>query len=67
MVRASCRSYHRRGKRSSGILANPRLAGFPVADDVLIYSLSEHRDLIFGCLSVVAPKRVVEIGSEAGG
>jgi hypothetical protein len=38
-----------------------------VADDVLIYSLSEHRDLIFECLSVVEPRRVVEIGSEAAG
>jgi hypothetical protein len=38
-----------------------------VADDVLIYSLSEHRDLIFRCLSVASPKRVVEIGSEAAG
>ncbi|MEA2468420.1 MAG: hypothetical protein QOJ57_2546 [Thermoleophilaceae bacterium] len=38
-----------------------------MADDVLIYSLSEHRELIFECLDVVAPKRVVEIGSEAGG
>jgi hypothetical protein len=38
-----------------------------VADDVLIYSLSEHRDLIFECLDVVAPSRVVEIGSEAAG
>ncbi|MEA2466052.1 MAG: hypothetical protein QOJ57_178 [Thermoleophilaceae bacterium] len=38
-----------------------------MADDVLIYSLSEHRELIFECLEVVAPKRVVEIGSEAGG
>jgi hypothetical protein len=40
---------------------------FLVADDVLIYSLSEHRDLIFECLSVVSPRRVVEIGSEAAG
>lgn len=38
-----------------------------MADDVLIYSLSEHRELIFECLRVAAPKRVVEIGSEAGG
>lgn len=38
-----------------------------MADDVLIYSLSEHRDLIFECLDVVAPSRVVEIGSEAAG
>jgi hypothetical protein len=36
-------------------------------DDILIYSLSEHRDLIFGCLQAVAPRRVVEIGSEAAG
>jgi methyltransferase family protein len=36
-------------------------------DDILIYSLSEHRDLIFGCLEAVAPRRVVEIGSEAAG
>jgi hypothetical protein len=38
-----------------------------MADDVLIYSLREHRELIFECLAAVAPKRVVEIGSEAGG
>lgn len=38
-----------------------------MADDVLIYSLSEHRELIFECLAVVSPKRVLEIGSEAGG
>jgi hypothetical protein len=38
-----------------------------MTDDVLIYSLSEHRELIFECLAAVAPKRVVEIGSEAGG
>jgi Methyltransferase domain len=43
------------------------LVGFSVADDVLIYSLSEHRDLIFEALSVVSPARVVEIGSEAAG
>jgi hypothetical protein len=36
-------------------------------DDLLIYSLSEHRDVIFGCLEAVAPRRVVEIGSEAAG
>ena len=36
-------------------------------DDILIYSLSEHRDLIFRCLEAVEPRRVVEIGSEAGG
>jgi hypothetical protein len=41
--------------------------GFSVADDILIYSLSEHRDLIFEALSVVSPSRVVEIGSEAAG
>jgi hypothetical protein len=38
-----------------------------MADDILIYSLSEHRDLIFECLDAVAPERVVEIGSEAAG
>jgi hypothetical protein len=38
-----------------------------MADDVLIYSLSEHRDLIFECLEAIAPKRIVEIGSEAAG
>jgi hypothetical protein len=38
-----------------------------MADDVLIYSLREHRELIFDCLAAVGPKRVVEIGSEAGG
>jgi hypothetical protein len=38
-----------------------------MADDVLIYSLSEHRDLIFSLFEVAAPSSVVEIGSEAGG
>jgi hypothetical protein len=38
-----------------------------MADDVLIYSLSEHRDLIFALFSAASPSRVVEIGSEAGG
>jgi hypothetical protein len=38
-----------------------------MADDVLIYSLREHRELIFECLAAAAPGRVVEIGSEAGG
>ncbi len=38
-----------------------------MTDDVLIYSLSEHRDLIFDLLGAVGPKRVVEIGSEAAG
>jgi hypothetical protein len=38
-----------------------------MADDVLIYSLSEHRDLIFALFSAAQPARVVEIGSEAGG
>src|SRR4051794_36883688 len=41
--------------------------GFAMADDVLIYSLSEHRDLIFALFEAAAPSRVVEIGSEAGG
>jgi hypothetical protein len=41
--------------------------GFAMADDVLIYSLSEHRDLIFALLEAAAPASVVEIGSEAGG
>jgi hypothetical protein len=36
-------------------------------DDLLIYSLSEHRDLIFECLEAVAPRRLMEIGSEAAG
>jgi hypothetical protein len=38
-----------------------------MADDVLIYSLSEHRELIFECLAAVTPQRLAEIGSEAGG
>jgi hypothetical protein len=41
--------------------------GFAMADDVLIYSLSEHRDLIFALFEAAAPSSVVEIGSEAGG
>src|SRR4051795_803497 len=46
---------------------SPSAMGFAMADDVLIYSLSEHRDLIFALFSAAAPARVVEIGSEAGG
>jgi hypothetical protein len=38
-----------------------------MADDVLIYSLSEHRDLIFALFEAAGPESVVEIGSEAGG
>ena len=56
------------GKRSTAMLASAPCAGArDMADDVLIYSLSEHRELIFSVLSVVEPQRVVEIGSEAGG
>src|SRR4051794_21626518 len=46
---------------------SPSAMGFAMADDVLIYSLSEHRDLIFALFSAAEPARVVEIGSEAGG
>src|SRR3954453_10196892 len=46
---------------------SPSAMGFAMADDVLIYSLSEHRDLIFALFSAAQPTRVVEIGSEAGG
>ena len=38
-----------------------------MTDELLLYSLREHRDLIGKCLDVAAPTRVVEIGSEAGG
>jgi hypothetical protein len=38
-----------------------------MADDVLIYSLSEHRDLILSLIEATGARRVVEIGSEAGG
>jgi hypothetical protein len=38
-----------------------------MTDEPLLYSLSEHRELIFRCLDAVQPERVVEIGSEAGG
>jgi hypothetical protein len=38
-----------------------------MVDEVLIYSLREHRELIFECLAAATPRRVVEIGSEAGG
>ena len=53
--------------RSSG--GGKRSSGYPrrVARDLLLYSLREHRELIERCLAVAAPKRVVEIGSEAGG
>jgi hypothetical protein len=38
-----------------------------MADDVLIYSLSEHRDLILSLFDAASPSSVLEIGSEAGG
>jgi Methyltransferase domain len=36
-------------------------------DDLLIYSVLEHGQLIFRCLDLVKPRRVLEIGSEVGG
>src|SRR3712207_7675740 len=39
-----------------------------MADEpLLLHSLSEHGEHIFGALDAAAPKRVVEIGSETGG
>lgn len=39
-----------------------------MADEpLLLHSLSEHRELIFGCLAAASPTRIVEIGSETGG
>lgn len=39
-----------------------------MADEpLLLHSLSEHGQLIFGALEAAAPKRIVEIGSETGG
>ena len=39
-----------------------------MADEpLLLHSLSEHRQLIFGALEAAAPRRIVEIGSETGG
>ncbi|MDQ6649643.1 MAG: class I SAM-dependent methyltransferase [Actinomycetota bacterium] len=34
---------------------------------LLLHSLSEHREVIFGCLEAVKASRVVEVGSESGG
>src|SRR5437660_3522662 len=36
-------------------------------EPLLLHSLLEHRDLVFGCLEAAAPRRIVEIGSETGG
>src|SRR5947209_17394510 len=36
-------------------------------EPLLLHSLLEHRDLLFGCLEAAEPGRVVEIGSESGG
>jgi hypothetical protein len=36
-------------------------------DPLLLHSLLEHRDLIFGCLEAAGARRIVEIGSETGG
>ena len=39
-----------------------------MADEpLLLHSLSEHGELIFGALDAGAPRRIVEIGSETGG
>jgi hypothetical protein len=36
-------------------------------EPLLLHSLSEHGELIFGALDAAKPKRIVEIGSETGG
>jgi hypothetical protein len=36
-------------------------------EPLLLHSLSEHGELIFAALEAVAPRRIVEIGSETGG
>ena len=36
-------------------------------EPLLLHSLLEHRDLIFGCLDAAGARRIVEIGSETGG
>ena len=36
-------------------------------EPLLLHSLLEHRDLVFGCLEAASPRRIVEIGSETGG
>ena len=38
-----------------------------VDEPLLLHSLSEHGELIFGALDAAQPRRVVEIGSETGG
>src|SRR3954447_14573188 len=38
-----------------------------VDEPLLLHSLSEHRELIFGALEAARPRRIVEIGSETGG
>jgi hypothetical protein len=38
-----------------------------VDEPLLLHSLSEHGELIFGALEAARPRRVVEIGSETGG
>lgn len=35
--------------------------------ELLLHSLCEHREVIFGCLEAVGARRVVEVGSESGG
>jgi hypothetical protein len=38
-----------------------------VDEPLLLHSLSEHGELIFGALEAARPRRIVEIGSETGG
>ncbi len=38
-----------------------------VDEPLLLHSLSEHAELIFGALDAAQPRRIVEIGSETGG
>src|SRR5215212_8786214 len=38
-----------------------------VDEPLLLHSLSEHGELIFGALDAARPRRIVEIGSETGG
>jgi hypothetical protein len=38
-----------------------------VDEPLLLHSLAEHRELIFGALDAARPRRIIEIGSETGG
>src|SRR3954454_13142384 len=64
---AVCRWWWSRAARTVAAGQSPSILAPTVDEPLLLHSLSEHGQLIFGALEAAQPGRIVEIGSETGG